>query len=355
MIKFPSINQFRSAIKNAKDRAHWAGRDAAGEPIFDRTRQVPKLKFRGTTKLHGTNAAVIVNFSETGVGYDFGYQSRERELTLTSDNAGFALAMSARTTELADLTSRILATLPPEVALAARKIAIFGEWCGGNIQSTVALSQLKKMFCVFAVKVIISASLDEDGEETGLWLDLETLDFAYPHANIFNTLAFGKWEIDIDFDRPELVQNLLGEITAAVEAECPAGKYFGVTGIGEGVVWSCVDEGWRSSRFWFKVKGEAHSVSKVKTLATVDVEAAKSLHEFVDTHVTENRLKQGIDKMVENGLEVSTKNLGDFIRWVFNDVVKEEMDTIVASQLDPKKLGGPIATVARTWFMANYA
>ena len=48
------------------------------------------------------------------------------------------------------------------------------------------------------------------------------------------------------------------EITEAVENECPVGKHFGVSGVGEGVVWTCVSEGWNDSGTWFKVKGEAH-------------------------------------------------------------------------------------------------
>jgi len=31
--------------------------------------------------------------------------------------------------------------------------------------------------------------------------------------------------------------------------------------------------------------------------------------------------------------------------------MKEEMDIIVENQFEPKKLGGPIATVARRWFI----
>ena len=31
--------------------------------------------------------------------------------------------------------------------------------------------------------------------------------------------------------------------------------------------------------------------------------------------------------------------------------MKEEMDIIVASQIDPKKLGGPVANIARPWFI----
>jgi hypothetical protein len=130
-----------------------------------------------------------------------------------------------------------------------------------------------------------------------------------------------------------------------------------INSVGEGIVWQPVQEGlkdWNTSDAWFKVKGSMHSVSKVKTLAPVDVEAINSINEFVETYVSENRLKQGIDKLTEMGLDISVKNLGEFIRWVFNDIMKEEADTVVANQINPKTLGGPIATKARKWFMANY-
>ena len=38
---------------------------------------------------------------------------------------------------------------------------------------------------------------------------------------------FQTWEMEIDFNYPELVQNKLGELTLAVEEECPIGKAFG--------------------------------------------------------------------------------------------------------------------------------
>jgi hypothetical protein len=55
------------------------------------------------------------------------------------------------------------------------------------------------------------------------------------------------------------------EITMAVEAECPVGRFFGVlSGVGEGVVWKPVDPLYNEGRFWFKVKGEKHSVTMIK-------------------------------------------------------------------------------------------
>lgn len=342
MIKYPSIEQYRTVITNVKRRATYAGRDENGDIIYDATKVPPTLKYRGTVKLHGTNAGIVYDICAD----DFQYQSRERVLTLTSDNAGFALYMSSKEGVLRDLFNQLVEGV--DLANAA-KVAVYGEWCGSSIQKGVAITQLDKMFVIFGVKLI-------DTEGTGTWLNLaERANIEAPEHRIFNVLRFGSWEIDIDFTKPELAQNKMIEITEAVEAECPAGKHFGVSGIGEGVVWNCITEGWRSSDFTFKVKGEKHSASKVKTLAAIDVEAVQAIHDFIDMAVTEARLEQGLQNLInEQQKPFDMTSLGDFIRWVFNDVMKEEMDTIVASQLDPKKLGGPIANKARPWFIAKY-
>jgi hypothetical protein len=128
----------------------------------------------------------------------------------------------------------------------------------------------------------------------------------------------------------------------------------GVDGIGEGIVWKCVTPGWESPEFFFKVKGELHSASKVKTLAAVDVELVASMREFAEKTVTENRCRQGIDKLREAGKKLIDRTcVGDFIRWVIADVEKEESDTAKASGIDLKKANGELTKAARVWFFKN--
>jgi RNA ligase len=340
MIKFPSIEQFRNVIRHVRTHAQYAGKDENGDVIFDQSKPIPTLKFRGTVKLHGTNAGIVYDNTLN----TFTYQSRERELSLTSDNAGFMLAQMKNEEIWRDVVNQAIFELRVHDQIV-EKVAIFGEWCGSGIQKGVALTELPKMFVVFAVKVVYI-----DGSTR--WLPIGEFDIHLPEDRIFNIDTFPTYEIDIDFNHPELAQNKMIEITEEVEKECPVGKYFGVSGIGEGVVWTCVSDGWLDSGTWFKVKGEKHSVSKVRTLAAVDVEAVATIKAFVDSVVTEARLEQGLDNLVREQLKpVEMTSMGDFIRWVFNDVIKEEQDTIVASGIDPKKLGGPIANAARPWFV----
>lgn len=347
MIKFPSIEQFRNVVRNVQNRVRYDGKDEEGNPKFT-NRPLPTLKFRGTVKLHGTNASIVRRFDTDGSPV-FEFQSRERVLSLTSDNAGFMLHMSAHESILVELFNRVVERVGfDKVGKFEEPVVIYGEWAGGNIQKGVALNGLPKFFSIFGVRV-------GAGDDTR-WYDVEQFaDIEYPEAAIYNNLRFGKWELDINFERPEESQNALSELTLKVEEACPAGKHFGQDGVGEGIVWTCVTPGWEGSEFWMKVKGELHSASKVKTLAKVDVEAIRAVNDFVDSVVTENRLVQGAQYVVrELGKPFDMTSMGDFIRWVYGDVIKEETDTIVANQLDPKKLGGPISNKARVWFTAKF-
>lgn len=332
MVPFPSIKQFRDVIREIRRRAEFMGLDGAGEPIINPAPVMPTLRFRGSVKMHGTNAAVV--FAPTGTVF----QSRERELSETADNAGFCNHMMLH----GDALRRIANGIEGQLALVRsvdNVIAMYGEWCGGNIQKGVGLAGLPKMFVVFAIRV------------NGEWKDIEAFDWITDSAaGIYNVVQFEQFDMTIDFERPEIAQNWLGAITELVEARCPVAASFGQEGIGEGVVWRCIEN--PTSDFWFKVKGEKHSATKVKTLAAVDVEAVTKIRDFVDMAVTPARLEQGLQNLVgEQQKPFDMSSMGDFIRWVYGDVMKEECDTVAASGFDPKKLGGPIANASKRWFV----
>ena len=336
MIKFPSIGQYRNAIQNIKHVSSYVGQDIDGNAIFNNNILYPTLKFKGYVKLHGTNAAWSMDSN------NISYQSRERELSLESDNAGFYLWSVNHKLVIQSLFDEVITYVLPNRQQILPPITIFGEWCGKGIQKAVGVSELDKMFVIFAVKV------EEEYVELDNFPNLKSNEH-----HIYNIADFQNYEIDINFNHPEIVQNILSDITLKVEEECPVAKHFGISGVGEGVVWHCVSEGWNNPSTWFKVKGEKHSSSKVKTLASVDIETIESINMFVEQVVTENRLKQSIDKLKEAGLTIEMKNMGDFIRWVYNDILREEADTIIANQFDVKKLGSPIANKCRIWFANN--
>lgn len=323
MKKFTEIKQFRDVIREVKSNHDFIGKGENEEAIYSHTSPYPILTFRGTVKLHGTNSG-IVKYKDEHIEY----QSRERILNLQQDNSGFMLAMKGKSIE--KLFDGIEFN---------DYCAIYGEWCGQGIQKGIAISQLPKMFVIFAVKI------DEVYQDMNNYKHLRILE-----ENIYNIYQFETFEKTIDFNNPELSINGLQELTLKVEQQCPVGNYFNVEGVGEGIVWEYIEG---EKRYIFKVKGEKHQNSKVKTLATVDVEVITKMKDFVDYAVTENRLKQGIDKMVELSLPLEMKTTGEYLRWIFNDIIKEEEDTIVKNQIDIKKIGSMISNKAREFWLAH--
>jgi len=317
--RFPSIEQFRSVVKQVKDTSSYVGQDGEGKPIFDYTRPLPTITFTGTVKLHGTNAAIGYS-KQDGLWC----QSRERILSVEKDNAGFAFWVESNREHLTKVFEAI--------AKRGETTYVYGEWAGKGVQKGVGISEIDKAFYVFDV-------YREKGDKS-LWdavcVFTDACDKYESFHNKIMPIDFAaKYVFGIDFNKPELSQNDLALLTESVERECPSAMYFGVSGIGEGVVWRAE---WNNQVLRFKVKGEKHSSSKVKTLASVDVEKIGSAVEFADSVVTDSRFNQAIEN-VFNGESVDIKKLGEVIKWVMNDVLKEEIDTMAANGLEPKDVG----------------
>jgi len=211
MITFPEIGQFRQIIKLVHDQTRYSGRDENDDAIFDASRVLPTLTFTGTVKLHGTNAGVTL--TRNG---DMYAQSREHVITTENDNAGFAFFVESNKENFKNLFSTL-------EFRDADYITICGEWCGGNIQKGVAINGLPKMFVIFAVKLSYE---DNETKDNYFLTDDETKHLKNVDERIYNILDFETYTIDIDFNEPQMMQNKLIELTLAVEAECPVGKYF---------------------------------------------------------------------------------------------------------------------------------
>jgi RNA ligase len=336
--KQPSIGQLRNVVHSIKQKSQFVGMDDNNLPIMKRDAVLPTLPFKGTVKLHGTNASII--FSNDS---DIVFQSKNRQLSINNDNSGFMnhmLGDNVGVKKLTELHQKMTQALLPN---KYEKIAVFGEWCGEGIMKGVAINQLPRMFVIFDVYGI-------NGDESVNIPHNEWDRVNMPDIRIFNIHQFQTYTIEIDFNKPEMIQNALIDYTQQVEDECPIAKHFGISGCGEGIVYKCTDPDYNDPAFWLKIKGEKHSVSKVKTLAPVDVEKMKSVDDFMDKVVTENRLNQGIEYLVEMGLEVTEKSTGQFISWVFKDCLKEESDTLEASGLNKKDIGKPLGTLSRKWY-----
>lgn len=329
MKKFQEIDQFRHALRNVQHKAQFVGLDAAGEHIMNRLAIMPKLRYESTVKIHGCCSSVRIEGDKTTP------QSRNNELTVENDNYGFAARVAyIKEKGVFDFFK----------ATFGDNIIVHGEWAGKGIQDTVAVSQVDKFWAIFRIEKI---SDDEHRE----WVNFRDIDFTgLNQYGVYSIYQFGVEDLTIDFEKSAEDINRINEMTLKVEESCPVGRFFGVEGVGEGRVWSCIEDGWKSSKYVFKVKGDKHSKSKVKKLAAVDVEKMKSIEDFVNKHLSEERLIQAWNWLGEQKKPQDETSTGDFIKWLFNDIIKEESDELTASGLTVKDLGGVVAKTAKIWF-----
>lgn len=350
-ISFPSIEQYRNVVRTVQERCRF------------HEVPLPTLSFHGTVKLHGTNASVVYYpFKD-----EMWAQSREQIISVGSDNAGFARFVE----DNKDDFKKLFAEAKDFYIGDDEKfhIAIYGEWCGKGIQKGVAVNQLDKRFVIFAARI-----LDKDDNEGDGWLEPHAVLDLYAGAGVVSPLIdciekYETWDMDIDMADPQAKQNELGELTLAVEHECPYSKAHGASGVGEGIVWRCIGVSsqklarrpsvlYRTADLAFKVKGEKHSDTKVLKLASVDLEKVKSIKEFVDKVVTEHRLEKGIDHLkaswsAKGPFRLDVQLTGDFLRWVGTDVMKEEAELMTESGLDRKDVMSQVNKTARQWFMTR--
>jgi hypothetical protein len=329
-VKFPEIGQFRNAAYYVKSDAQYVRQDENDNPVYDEDAPLPTLQARGTTKIHGTNAAACFDPRSQ----EFWFQSRSQIIGPNNDNCGF----------VATYGNRELGFLFDAIPHSDNEIvSVFGEWAGKNIQKGVAISEIPKTFFVFAVKV---------GER---WLSNSFHSYArltFPEHRIYDIRDFGTYEVYIDFEAPQMALDRMEALTKSVEAQCPVARHFGVEGTGEGIVWRLQDID-KNPNFWFKTKGEEHKVTKTKELIPADIERQESIEAFISATVTEARCQQAISILRQGNVPVDRKALGWFIKWVHDDIIKEESDTLETSGIAVKDIGKPIADTARKWFFQN--
>lgn len=340
MKKFNSIEQFRHIVYGVQLRATYNGRDEYDNPIYLPREEVvlPTLDFIGTVKLHGVNTGI----TEESPDKDFSFQSHRTEISLKNDCEGFVRFISGKDqAELRNYFKQIRTSLPED--LQDHTITVYGEFCGGNIQSGVALKQLPKMFVIFAAAVYNS---DEDA----IWLESDQLP---KHPDFYRISDFKTYKITINFNE-DLAPTVseLERLTLEVEQTCPVSEQLGSIGKGEGIVWRCISEGYQDRRFMFKTKGREFNPAKVdKTSVSIEPEKLESIDKFISYAVTPARLEQGLTVLKEMGLEFSTKNIVTYLNWVYGDILKEEYDVMEASSLNSKDIMKPVTNVARVWFL----
>jgi len=307
-----------------------------------------KIEYKGTVKLHGTNSSIVINHKG-----DVEYQSRNRTISVGDDNFGFChfMANNFYESEISgiSLIEELIKVYLPRVGLEeGQSMIIYGEWAGHGINSGAAICELtQRQFFIFSVLFI-----DKEGNRS--WHpgfsnehNMKTLN----SFEIWDVSQFATFEFELDVNDIERAVNALQWHVSNIERCCPVAESFGIEGAGEGIVWKPLYL--PSSDFWFKTKGDKHSVSKVRTLKVVDAEHAKNMKLFAEATVTENRCLQGIEYLKENNLPLITQSTGDFLRWLFNDIADEEGYLLEKHGLKKKDAGKAINAVGKK-FWNNY-
>jgi RNA ligase len=319
---YSKIGQFRNVVKFVKD----SNPDSI----------LPTIEYTGRAKAHGTNAAIV--FNRDGSFY---CQSRSRVITPTDDNDGFAKwAYNNIDAITATISRQLIFHFSESDPFSFDSIAVYGEWCGQGIQSGTAINQLPRMFLVFQLSRIdqgceLEAAPRYKEKWNGQWLDA----FCNSEIGLYNVTQFGEYKISIDFNNPDLSKPQLIQMTEEVEKECPIGKYFGVSGIGEGLVFT-IEGALGSSDYHFKSKGEEHSKSKVKTIGAVDLEHLAKVNDMVEFLLNgdgrESRVLQAVKSLRSDGNSMdSPKEIPLLIQWLRSDIASENMGDIQSSGLSP--------------------
>lgn len=329
---YHKIKQFKDIVRDIRYSANFVGLDDSDQPVYeDKTK--PIVTFKGTVKLHGTNAGICYTPKK-------GIVAQKRSSLLDPTHlAGthFGFNQFVQITRKDDLLE-LMEDLWQRECNEDEQVTLYGEWAGEGVQKGVGISQGKKGFFIFDCQIY---NLKTEEEK---WVDISQDNIEV--EDVYNIHDFITFSIDIDFNNPGLSQNDLVSYTNDVEELCPVAGALERVGIGEGIVWTAFYKG---NKHIFKVKGEKHSTSKVKKLASVDPEKLKSIQEFIDYACTVNRIEQGIQEI--NATE--KKHTPDLLRWIANDIITEESDTLEANSLDWKDVAKDISHKARIHFLKN--
>lgn len=324
---FPSIEGFHNVVKLTKNYPHYAG----------------KVMYRGKIKLHGTNAGIRINTDGTVVA-----QSRSKDITPKNDNAGFA--------RWVDSNKEWWAGIRP-----SWDIVVFGEWCGPGIMKGTAINQIpNKIFAIFAVMCI---SKDEQEQKTAPFITepdhiRSVVGKALPNDTYILPWTTEAFSIDFNKSLTEVAKEL-GDYVDNIEYCDPWVKeIFGITGIAEGIVYYPIKHEYDSkniinhdyfSRYCFKAKGEKHKVAHTRQTVQVDPEVLANVDEFVNMFVTEQRCEQGVTQI--SSMDVS--NIGKFLKWMCEDVMKESIAELEVNGLVWKQVQSAVQNASRKWFLSQ--
>ena len=316
----PSIMQFRKIVK---DIEYLAGDS-----------ELPKLKAKGTVKLHGTNASILYNL----VNKSLVAQKKSGIIYPNCDNFGFAQFLEDNRKIITQFVESIVSNYLLEYK-NIEYLTVFGEWAGKGIQKQVAISTLDKTFYIFGLHI---KYLDK----TESWLKTNILEKIYPPLPLRNVYNFKTYDIDIDFNDIKSSIQKMNCLMLSVEEKDPIAEELGTIGIGEGIVF--IIDNWKNTRFIWKIKGNKHSSNPKKIIShllPIDPEKESLLNSILPDW----RLNQGITEIYGENPIIDRSLFGEYVKWINSDIIKEELDIIESSKYEIKDLNKDINRRAITF------
>jgi hypothetical protein len=262
--------------------------------------------------------------------------SRSQIITSQHDNCGFAAWVEDKQEYFAKLVDD-------------KPFIIYGEWCGPGIQKGVAINGIpNRIFAVFGIRWINSDLFESHP------LVLQKIIGDIPDLHVlpyFESTFVVPWEGPRD--ETEELLNRINSHVHNVEREDPWVKStFGISGIGEGLVFYPINPGYAAfSSLTFKAKGAAHSVVAATKPVQYDATIVASLKEFADLVVTPARLEQARGIVNINDFTFEMKNIGAFMKWINQDILKECSVELDVSKLNRNDAMKACSLKARNWYM----
>eukprot|EP00798_Chlamydomonas_sp_ICE-L_P032343 gene32343-biopygen13820 len=116
-----------------------------------------------------------------------------------------------------------------------------------------------------------------------------------------------------------------------------------------------IDYGWVDMTKYSKTKGKTHCTAVTKQAVPSQAEYIKTVTEFVESVTTESRLSQGIECLVEQGVELRIHSVSEFSSWLCRDVFKEERDTIEENGFNVNDVRKALYRKAGNWYKQRVA
>lgn len=221
-------------------------------------------------------------------------------------------------------------------------IVIDCEWAGGNIQKgNAACSGIAKGAYIFDYFRIVNNDTDETQYKS-----TEDLN-SYADHSIYLISYFGRCSVSLDFNNPKQCEKSLQHMAETIEDKSLIALYHNKPdNVGEGVYLYGEHEG---IRYHLKAKGLKHG-GKPKDKSNkpkLSDEDKQKFQGIADKVTPEWRITQAITETEATQM----KHIGQVIKWVNQDIVKEEMPVLHEAGVELKKINGFIAQIVKDYYI----